>query len=66
MTTRNGYRKSLVAKTYAIRTGRSHMSLRQARKEMQAATEIARAIGKLSDREKFKVLRAAKILLDIP
>lgn len=65
VTTRKGYRKSLVAKRYAnqiSRTTGARLSLRQARKEWEVIEELIKTLAPLKPRQREKILKAVNIL----
>lgn len=68
MTTRDGYRKSQIAKKYIQevkrKTGRT-LNLRQARTETAAIESIIKALSPLNQSKKIKVMRAAQVLLGV-
>ena len=68
VTTRKGYRKTLVAKQYQAeifkRTGKK-INLRDARKQQEAVEKLRKALAGLSQRQAVKIVRATAILLDL-
>jgi len=68
VTTRNGYRKSKVAKKYqdwCFNYNGKIPNLRQARKETEIIQVLIKILKPLTDKQRVKVIRAVKILADL-
>lgn len=68
ITTRNGYRKTLLAKKYVkeVRIYENrYVNLRDARKAIEVQQEMIKILKPLSQKQRLKVIMAVKIMLDL-
>jgi hypothetical protein len=68
VTTRKGYRKSIIAKRFArdvLKKEGRKINLREARKCTEAIENVLTAVGRLPLKDKIKIVRATALLYDI-